>query len=171
MLLVIYGTRHLRIVLEILFHKLKVVIFVSVLRRRRRRTYVGRLVRLLGCDLLCRKEATSGTTRTAHSVLMARLMEVGLWWKDERMWGSEIETETHLSLPGEPVHLFETSPGYTPFEDAIVLLCVDVQGLLVDGLVILDLVYWGIWFAVVLRLGVLVLYEKRLGCGCWRGMS
>jgi hypothetical protein len=37
----------------------------------------------------------------------------------------------HLALPGEAMDLFETSAGYSAFEDAKVLLCIDVEGLIV----------------------------------------
>lgn len=43
--------------------------------------------------------------------------------------------KTHLSLPGETVDLLEACPGDPTLEDAEVLFGVDIERLLVDGLV------------------------------------
>lgn len=43
--------------------------------------------------------------------------------------------KTHLALPGETVDLLEACPGDSALEDAEVLFGVDIERLLVDGLV------------------------------------
>ncbi len=86
---------------------------------------------------------------------------------------------THLSLLGKLVHLVQTGSGDPPFEDAVVLLGVHVERLLIHGSVILDLVHRLIWLSR-LGLGVwlscgreMVLEEEmgrvRDGCACGRG--
>lgn len=70
------------------------------------------------------------------------------------------EGQTDLALPGEAMELLDPGAGYTAFEDAIVLLGVDVEGLLVEGGVILDLVDGGVVVAV---LGFWVVEEEIVG--------
>ena len=55
--------------------------------------------------------------------------------------------------------LLETGAGDAPLEDAIVLLCVHVQGLLVHGGIILDLIYG--WLGLAGGLGKLVVLLGR----------
>ena len=57
---------------------------------------------------------------------------------------------THLSLPRQPVYLFQACSRDTPLEYAIVLLGVDIEWLLVDWSVVLDLIYGQFWLALVL---------------------
>lgn len=60
------------------------------------------------------------------------------------------ETTTDLSLPRQSVKFFESSSGYAPFKDAIILFCVDIERFFVDGSVILNLVNWRILIAMIL---------------------
>lgn len=76
------------------------------------------------------------------------------------------EGKTDLALPGEAMELLDPGAGYTAFEDAIVLLGVDVEGLLVEGGVILDLVDGGVVVAV---LGFWVVEEEIVGGGLGDG--
>ena len=50
--------------------------------------------------------------------------------------------------------LLKPGASYTPFEDAIVLLRVDVEGLLVERWIVLDLVYMGLGLTLVAGVGV-----------------
>lgn len=71
----------------------------------------------------------------------------------------------YLSLPGEPVKLFEPGACNAPFEDAIVLFRIDIKGLLIEGGIILDLVNGGLGVALVLGLGfwrMLVVEEETV---------
>lgn len=70
---------------------------------------------------------------------------------------------THLSLLGKPVHFLQSSPGNTPFENAVVLFGIHVEWLLVHGSIILDLIYRRIRLSHLL--GLLVLLR-----GCLRKM-
>lgn len=60
------------------------------------------------------------------------------------------------------MELLEPGAGYSPFEDAVVLLCIDVERLLVKRGVILDLVDGLFWVAMV---GVVMKKEavRRVG--------
>lgn len=53
-----------------------------------------------------------------------------------------MDVSGYLALLGEPVHLLETCTSDASFEDAVVLLRVDIEWLLVERLVLL-LVYLG----------------------------
>jgi len=68
------------------------------------------------------------------------------------------------------MELLEPGASYSPFEDAVVLLCIDVERLLVERGVILDLVDGLFWVAMV---GVVVKKEavRRVGGGGRRRLA
>lgn len=70
----------------------------------------------------------------------------------QRRW--RLGWDTNLSLPRQPVKLLKPGASYTPFEDAIVLLGVDVEGLLVEGWIVLDLVDMGLRLTLVAGVGI-----------------
>ena len=63
---------------------------------------------------------------------------------------------THLSLLREPVYFLQSSPGYTPLENAVVLFGIHVEWLLVHGSIILDLIYGRIRLSRLLGLLLLL---------------
>ena len=134
---------------------------------------------LLGSDLLRREETSSGSARPTHSVLMTGFMEVRLESGSANGDDDDDSARAHLSLLGKFVDLLQTCPGYTPLENAVVLLGIDVERLLVHGSVILNLVYGRVrlsrllWLRLGLRLGrglrQMVLEEEVRGMRYGRG--
>ena len=70
------------------------------------------------------------------------------------------------------MHLLEPGSGYATLEDAIVLLGVNVERLLVNGRVVLDLIDRGIGVSLVLRMWILLLgllLDEEVMRGIWNG--
>ena len=148
-------------VLASLTHGIILVLAVAVNGGRSRGPGLGLLLCLLGRDFFRGQEATAWASGATHSMLVPGLVQVGLEKGSIGAPESEPEQETHLALLGEPVHLFEAGPGDPTLENAVVLLRVHVQRLLVDGGVILDLIYGWVLLAGLLWLLLVVLLGDR----------
>lgn len=66
-------------------------------------------------------------------------MQVNELKRVQKEW--QCARQTDLSLPGQSVDLFESSPRYASFKNAVILLCINVERFLVDGNVILNLIH------------------------------
>lgn len=86
------------------------------------RDRVSQSCNILGSNLVCGQKATARTSRTSHGMFVARLMKI------------------RLALARETVKFLETSTCYATLEDAKVLLCIDIERLLVD---MVDVVWVG----------------------------
>lgn len=66
-----------------------------------------------------------------------------------------------------------TGPGYSTLEDAVVLLCIDIEGLFIKGEIVLDLIDGGIGFAVIMLLDVCGrrMLDEQMGRRGERGVS
>lgn len=69
----------------------------------------------------------------------------------------------HLSLFGEFVNFLQTRTGDTPFENAIVLFGIHVEGFFVHRGVILDLIHGRVRFSRLLRQGLGLGLRSGLG--------
>ena len=77
-------------------------------------------------------------------------------------YGSKGGKRLDLSLPGEPMDLFEPGPCYASFENTVILLCIDVERFFVDWIVIVNLVYGGILITMLLGERLMVLRRRGL---------
>ena len=86
--------------------------------------------------------------------------------------GVEQGKNTDLSLTRQSMDFLQAGPGYSTLEDAVILLCIDVEGFFIKRGIVLDLID-GVWFAVFMLMDVCGwwLDEKmrRVGDGCMGG--
>lgn len=85
---------------------------------------------LLGGNLACGEEAAARASGATHGMFVTRFVKIGL--ERSQMGLVRRKMRMYLALAGEAVDLFEAGAGYSALEDAKVLLCVDIEGLVVD---------------------------------------
>lgn len=106
-------------------------VLVVVWIGRRRRIAVPRGCFLRG-NFFCGEETTTRSAGTAHGVFMARFMEIRLKKTNVRL-KQRADNDTDLALTREAMDLFESGARYSPLKDAIVLLGIDIEWLVVNG--------------------------------------